>query len=56
MYEDYKPSLVYWKLVLIGRKFVFAVVVVLLSDSIDAQVGAVSLFSRLVWLRGLEMP
>ncbi len=39
VYEDYKPHAVYWKLVLLGRKFLFSAIVVLLNSNIEAQVG-----------------
>jgi hypothetical protein len=38
LYEDYKPQHMHWKLVLLARKCVFAVIVVLLRGNIRAQV------------------
>ncbi len=39
LYEDYKPQLVFWKLVLLARKLSFALVVVLLNSHNEAQAG-----------------
>ena len=38
LYEDYKPEFMYWKLVLLVRKMVFAAIAVLLDHHIDTQV------------------
>jgi hypothetical protein len=38
IYEDYKPKLAYWKVVLIARKFAFSLIVVMLDSDIEAQV------------------
>ena len=38
LYEDYKPKYAYWKLVLLGRKLAFAMVVVLLTQHVETQV------------------
>ncbi len=32
LYEDYKPSGIYWKLVIVFRKLCLAVIVILLSN------------------------
>jgi hypothetical protein len=37
IYEDYKPGLVFWKVVLIVRKFTFALIVVLLDNNVEAR-------------------
>ena len=36
--QDYKPQFMHWKLVLLTRKLVFALVVVLLNHAVEAQV------------------
>ena len=38
VYEDYKPRFMYWKLVLLTRKLLLAVIVVLVNENIEAQV------------------
>ncbi len=38
LYEDYQPQRLYWKVVLLARKLAFALIVVLLSSNITAQV------------------
>ncbi len=43
IYEDYKPHAVYWKLVLLGRKFLFSVIVVLINTNIELQVRSTEL-------------
>ena len=37
--QDYKPQFVFWKLVLLTRKLLFAVVIVLLKSNVLAQVS-----------------
>ena len=37
--QDYKPKFYYWKLVLLVRKCIFAVIVVLLRSNVGVQVG-----------------
>jgi hypothetical protein len=39
IYEDYKPAYNYWKLVLLIRKLLFALIVVLLDNNVEVQVG-----------------
>ena len=39
IYEDYRPQFVYYKLVLMLRKLLFACVVVLLNRSVESQSG-----------------
>jgi hypothetical protein len=42
IYEDYKPAYNYWKLVLLTRKLLFALIVVLLDNNVEVQVGLAS--------------
>ena len=46
LYEDYRPGLYYWKLALLARKLLFAVVVVMLNSDVLAQVCFCSISSR----------
>jgi hypothetical protein len=39
LYGDYKPQFVFWKLLLFLRKFVFAVIIVMLDANIQMQVS-----------------
>lgn len=38
LYEDFKPHVLFWRLVLLARKLCLAVIVVLLSGNVQAQV------------------
>jgi hypothetical protein len=39
LYGDYKPQFVFWKLLLFLRKFVFALIIVMLDANIQMQVS-----------------
>jgi hypothetical protein len=38
LYEDYKPGVFFWKLVLLARKLTLALVVIFLDKNVEAQV------------------
>jgi hypothetical protein len=37
IYEDYKPRFMWWKLVLLARKLLFAAIVVMVNKDIELQ-------------------
>lgn len=39
LYEDFKPHVLFWRLVLLARKLCLAIIVVLVSGNVQAQVN-----------------
>jgi hypothetical protein len=39
LYGDYHPRFTYWRLVLFGRKLLFAGIIVMMNGHVEAQVG-----------------